>query len=85
MIAVNSGFVPVNRGHRSVDELRNFCRYTVYDNRTDFPIIVDGTAVECASALGRSRDSFYCLVTRVQQGKNKRYTILRRMMDEEEQ
>ena len=26
--------------------------YTVYDNRTDMPIIIDGTAKECAKAMG---------------------------------
>lgn len=84
MIAVNSGFIPANRGHRIVKGSRYFCRYTVYDNRTDFPVVVDGTADECARALKRSRNSFYCLVNRVHKGKNKRYTILSRMVDEEE-
>lgn len=84
MIAAGSGFVPVNRGHRIVSGSRHFCRYSVYDNRTDFPIIIDGTADECAKALNRSRNSFYCMVDRVRKGKNKRYTVLQRMVDEED-
>lgn len=83
-MAANKGFVPANRGHRTAKGSSSFCRYTIYDNRTDFPIMVDGTADECARALNRSRNSFYCLVSRVQKGRNKRYTILRRMVDEEE-
>lgn len=84
MIAANSGFVPVNKGHRIEKGSRFFCRYTIYDNRTDFPIVVDGTAAECAQVLNRSRNSFYCMVDRVRKGKNKRYTILQRMADEED-
>ena len=84
MIATNSGFVPVNRGHRIAKGSWHFCRYSVYDNKTDFPVIIDGTADECARALNRSRNSFYCLVNRVRKGRNKRYTILQRMVDEEE-
>ena len=83
-MAANKGFVPVIRGHRVVKGSRCFRRYTVYDNRTDFPIVVDGTADECARALNRSKGSFYCLVSRVHKGMNKRYAILSRMVDEEE-
>ena len=85
MIKANSGFVPVIRGHRVVDGVRNFCCYTVYDNKTDFPIVVDGTADECARALNRSKNSFYSLVSRVLKGENKRYSILRRMIDDAEE
>lgn len=77
-------FVPANRGHKAIERSRIFCRYTVYDNKTDFPILVDCTAEECARVLKRSRNSFFCLVNRVRKGKNKRYTILRRMVDEED-
>lgn len=72
-----------NAGHRAVR--RKFCRYTVYDNRTDKAIIFDGTADECAKALNRSKAGFYCLVDRVSKGKIKRYTVLKRYMDEEEE
>lgn len=39
-------------------------RYTVYNNKTDFPVIVDGTAQECAKAMGMTIDSFYCALAR---------------------
>lgn len=84
MIAANSGFVPANRGHRAARGSRNFCRYTVYDNSTDFPLVVDGTAEECARILKRSRNSFYCMVDRVRKGKNKKFTVLTRMVDEDD-
>lgn len=49
--------------------------YTVYDNRTDFPIIVAGTAREAAKAMGIKISSFHSTVTRVRQGKIKRWWI----------
>ena len=84
MISANTGFVPVNRGHHAIGPGRNFCLYTIYDNRTDFPLIVAGTADECAQVLRRSRNSFYCMVDRVRKGKNKRYAVLRHMVDEDD-
>lgn len=84
MIVANTGFVPANRGHQATGPGRSFCLYTVYDNRTDFPLIIDGTADECAKVLRRSRNSFYCMVDRVRKGKNKRFTVLRRMVDEDD-
>lgn len=71
-----------NAGHKA--EGRDFCRYTVYDNKTDRAVIYDGTANECAQALGRSRNSFYCMVDRVRKGKNHRWTVLQRYCDEDD-
>lgn len=34
-------------------------RYTVYDNHTDFPVIVCGTAEECAKAMGVTLNTFH--------------------------
>lgn len=73
------------QGHQKAAAGRNFCRYSVYENKTDRPVIIDGTADECAAALKRSRNSFYCLVNRVAKGRIKKYTILRRFEDEEEE
>ena len=58
--------------------------YSIYDAKTDLPIVIDATAEECARVLKRSVDSFYCLVSRVRKGKIKRYEVLRRFTDEEE-
>ncbi|MBR4077552.1 MAG: hypothetical protein IKK17_02995 [Oscillospiraceae bacterium] len=60
-------------------------RYTVYDNKTDLPIIVDGTAKECARAMNRSEASFRSAVTRCEQGKNRRWTIYKSAADELEE
>ena len=79
-----SMFIPVIKGQRKGANGRKFCMYSVYDNRTDFPIVIDATAEECARALKRSLNSFYCLVSRVLKGSNKRYTVLRRFVDEED-
>jgi len=49
--------------------------YTVYDNRTDMPVIVDGRAKDAAKAMGLSMKSFYNTVTRVRIGKNKRWYV----------
>ena len=51
--------------------------YTVYDNKTDLPIIIDGTAKQCARAMNRSEASFHCAVSRCQKGINKRWTIIK--------
>lgn len=55
-------------------------KYTVYDNHTDLPIIVGGTADECAKVMGITRESFYstrsrCVKPRKQ--KDERWTILK--------
>ena len=88
MIARNSGYAPLNKGHSAAEKgSRAFCRYTVYNNRakSDLPVIVDGTATECVLAMKLSSlDSFYCTVDRVRKGKNKKYTIIPRLVDEPE-
>ena len=79
-----SVFVPANKGHRKGACGRQFCMYSVYDNKTDLPIVIDATAEECARILKRSVNSLYCLVCRVLKGEIKRYTVLRRFADEED-
>ena len=44
-------------------------RYSVYERGTDRPIVIDGTAKECAAALGITRGSFYKQLNRTHQGK----------------
>ena len=48
--------------------------YDVYDNNTDMPIIIGGSAKECARVLGIKTESFKCY-----EGKSKsgRYTVIR--------
>ena len=53
-------------------------RYTVYDNETDFPIIVCGTSAECAARIGCTRNAFNQLVKAQRDGRyeNPRYYIV---------
>ena len=53
----------------------NHYLYTVYDNRTGFPIAVNMTSHECAEKMGLILPSFYSTVTRSRQGLNGRWTI----------
>ena len=53
-------------------------RYSVYETGTDRPIIIYGTAQECADALGIDRHSFYGQVMQARKGKGpKSYEIFR--------
>lgn len=49
--------------------------YTVYNNKTDMPVIIDGTAEECAKAMGIKVSSFYPAVTRTKKGQQKKWYI----------
>lgn len=51
-------------------------RYTVYDNETDFPIIVCGTAQECAARMGVSDSTFYVFMHKQRAGEQCRYHIV---------
>lgn len=46
-------------------------RYSVYDAKTDMPIVIYGTARECAEAMGITLNSFHRCVMRTRQGKHK--------------
>lgn len=70
-----------NIGHTAQGEHGNYCTYTVYDNRTDFPVIVGGTAEQCARAMNLTLGSFYCAVTRARNKKIKRWTIMKEYED----
>lgn len=69
-------------GHTKGERTRSFCVYTVYNNKTDFPVIVDGEARKCAKAMGITLDSFYCYVDRRKKGRTpKRWYIEKRYID----
>ncbi|MBO5701335.1 MAG: hypothetical protein J6S71_02745 [Clostridia bacterium] len=59
---------------------RGNCRYTVYDNKTGFPIAVNKTSEECAKQMGIKFSSWYNCVDRCGNGSNKRWTILKHDM-----
>lgn len=52
-------------------------RYTVYDNKTESPIVVGKTSKECAKQMGIKFSSWYNCVNRCGNGSNKRWTILK--------
>lgn len=58
--------------------------YSVWNNFTDELIILDGTARQCADAMGISFKSFHSLKTRMNQGKLKKWTIEISEVDEDD-
>lgn len=56
--------------------------YSVYNRKTDAPVYIHGTSVECAAAMGITRSTFLCYVTRNRQGKQCKYDIY---IDEEDE
>lgn len=49
--------------------------YTVYNNKTDMPVIIDGTAEQTAKAMKMSIQSFYSAVTHAKTGKIRKWHI----------
>lgn len=46
-------------------------RYSVYNAKTDEPLVIYGLSKECAKAMGVTLNSFYRCVMRTRQGKIK--------------
>ena len=67
--------------HERAKDGRHFIRYTVWNNKTDEVVIVDGTARECAKAMGITLETFYCAVTNARNRKVKKWTIKSRYED----
>lgn len=44
-------------------------RYTVYRRKTDMPVMICGTARECAKAMGVTVPSFYSIYSRFRNGR----------------
>lgn len=63
---------------------KKFMSYSVWDNRTDEIIIIDGTSKECAEAMGMKLESFYSAVVRAKNGSIKRYAIETRRLEKGE-
>ena len=47
--------------------------YSVYDAKTDRPLIIYATSKECAKAMGITLNSFHRYLVRMRQGKIKPY------------
>lgn len=72
----------VLKGHVKGSGVRHFCTYTVYDNRTDLPVIVDGDAKAASEAMGLTLGSFYSVVSRSDKpGAFKRWSIYKNFLD----
>ena len=52
--------------------------YTVYDNKTDFPVIVSAEDKDCARAMGIAVSTFRSYVSRAEMGRRtpKRWEVL---------
>ena len=51
--------------------------YTVYDNRTDFPVCVCESASRCAEIMGVALNTFHRLVNNNGKGFGDRWTVLK--------
>lgn len=52
-------------------------RYTVVDNRTDFPVCVCATACEAKEKMGlKTMNSFYSTISKARSGKSNRWTVV---------
>lgn len=59
-------------------------RYSVYRRQTDEPLMINGTADECANAMGITRNSFYKYMVRTEYGTTgRKYEIFVDDPDEE--
>ncbi|MBR1810776.1 MAG: hypothetical protein IJ766_03875 [Clostridia bacterium] len=65
-------------GLRAFKGMRAMILYTVYDNKTDLPVIVDGTASEAANVMGITVNGLYTAVCRQNNHELRRWTILKR-------
>jgi hypothetical protein len=59
--------------------------YSVWNNKTDELVILDGTAEECIKAIGwASRASFYSHISRAKSGEIRKWHIESRVLSREE-
>lgn len=64
----------INYKTREGRKMLNRFVYDVYDNKTDIPIIIGGSAAECAKALGIKLDSFRSYIKK---HRCTRYTVIK--------
>ena len=58
-----------------------YCVYSVYDTKTTLPVIIDGTAAECANVMGIKIASFYSALDRQKKGLLRGWEIFTRFLD----
>jgi hypothetical protein len=66
--------------HRNGAKYRKQAIYSVWNNKTDEVIIIDGTAEQCAKAMGIKVESFYTASMKASRGKNLKWTIEKKML-----
>lgn len=59
-------------------------RYTVYNNYTDYPVIVCGTVKECAEVMGIMPNNFYSIRCKSNKGIDKKWTIIDEKDDDDD-
>jgi hypothetical protein len=52
--------------------------YSIWNNKTDELVILDGTSKECAKAMGMSYSCFRSTLSKVSNGRIKKWTIEQR-------
>lgn len=70
----NRGCSPTT-GHKRGKNTPCYIVYTVWNNRTDELVICDGTAPECAKAMGIKVGSFFSIITGTKNGRYSKWTI----------
>ena len=77
-------FVSPTALHTKGENTRSFIVYSVWNNKTDELIIIDGEARECAKAMNLTLPSFHSAITNARSGKIKKWTIKERYLDGKE-
>lgn len=52
--------------------------YSIWNNKTDELVILDGTAKECANMMGMSESCFRSTLSKVKDGSVKKWTVKQR-------
>jgi hypothetical protein len=52
--------------------------YSIWNNKTDELVILDGTAKECAKMMGMGEGCFRSTISKVRSGKVKKWTVKQR-------
>ena len=69
-------------------ERKKHFTYTVYDRRTDMPVIISGTAMECAAVMGITLGSFRTIYSKLKNEREQatqKWEIFRDEPEEEEE
>lgn len=76
--------MPRGRPKGSISRTPHVC-YTVYNRRTDFPVIIGGTARECAVAMKITLESFYTKLKNGHRKATRKWEIFRDDADDLEE